>query len=177
MKTVTLKDGNTILFRKAEKSDAKDILAYLKKIGGETDYLSFGFEGVGIDVQKEEEVISRFSAATSSIMLVGILDGVIVTDGTLSGMHQSRFAHNAELGIGVLKEYWGRGVASALMTELLEYARENQYIERVFLTVMAENERAIALYKKFGFEQKGVREKFSKVNGRCLDAIYMDLEV
>ena len=37
---------------------------------GETDFLSFGFEGVGSDVQKEEEIITRFARATTSAMIV-----------------------------------------------------------------------------------------------------------
>ena len=53
MNPKTLDDGREVIFRFAEKSDAKEILSYLKKVGSETDFLSFGFEGVGSDVQNE----------------------------------------------------------------------------------------------------------------------------
>lgn len=172
-----MKDGSVITFRKAEKSDASELLSYLKKIGSQTDYLSFGFEGVGCDVVKEEEIITRFSSAVNSVMIVGVTDGKIVADGTVSAMKQSRFAHNAELGIGVLAEYWDRGIGTALMAELVKYARQNKYIKRLFLTVIAENANAIALYKKFGFVERGRKAGFSKVGNAYLDAVYMDLEV
>ena len=44
MNPKTLDDGREVIFRFAEKSDAKEILSYLKKVGSETDFLSFGFE-------------------------------------------------------------------------------------------------------------------------------------
>ena len=78
MNPKTLDDGREVIFRFAEKSDAKEILSYLQKVGSETDFLSFGFEGVGSDVQKEEEIITRFARATTSAMIVGTLSDRII---------------------------------------------------------------------------------------------------
>ena len=58
-------------------------------------------------------------------MTVGISDGKIVSVGSISGMAKSRFAHNAELGISVLKDYWGRGIGCALMAEFWIFALQN----------------------------------------------------
>lgn len=55
MNPKTLDDGREVIFRFAEKSDAKEVLSYLKKVGSETDFLSFGFEGVGSDVQRKKK--------------------------------------------------------------------------------------------------------------------------
>ena len=54
MNPKTLDDGREVIFRFAEKSDAKEILSYLKKVGSETDFLSFGFEGVGSYKRKKK---------------------------------------------------------------------------------------------------------------------------
>ena len=47
--------------------------------------------------------------------------------------------------------------------------------ESVELEVRSDNERAIALYKKFGFEKVGRNEKFFKINGEFFAADYMNL--
>lgn len=52
------------------------------------------------------------------------------------------------------KEYWGRGIG----TKMLEFAKTQATdigIEKLYLNVIPENQRAIHLYKKFGFESRG----------------------
>lgn len=53
--------------------------------------------------------------------------------------------------IYVLKNYFDKKVGKELMTEAINYSRENNF-ETLFLGVWQENARAIAFYKKFGFE-------------------------
>ena len=84
-----------------------------------------------------------------------------------------RYAHRAELGIALLKAYWGSGLASALMTIMLREAKVLRY-EQVELEVLAENARAVSLYQKFGFVQTGTLPHFYKYrDGRYADAHYM----
>lgn len=52
--------------------------------------------------------------------------------------------------IYVLPEYQGKGVASALMQKLLEWADRTKFIK---LGVVKYNERAKAFYRKWGFEE------------------------
>lgn len=177
MNPKTLDDGREVIFRFAEKSDAKEILSYLKKVGSETDFLSFGFEGVGSDVQKEEEIITRFARATTSAMIVGTLSDMIISVGTLSANATSRFSHNAEAGISVLKEFWGKGIGAHLMNLILEFARTTKHVKNVHLTVIDENDRAMSLYEKTGFKVVGRYKNFSFVDGKYRDAIIMEKEI
>lgn len=177
MNPKTLDDGREVIFRFAEKSDAKEILSYLKKVGRETDFLSFGFEGVGSDVQKEEEIITRFARATTSAMIVGTLSDRIISVGTLSANATSRFSHNAEAGISVLKEFWGKGIGAHLMNLILDFARTTKHLRNVHLTVIDENDRAMALYEKTGFKVVGRYKNFSYVDGKYRDAIIMEKEI
>lgn len=41
-----LKDSRELVIRKATEEDAEKVLEYLNIIGGETDFLSFGIEGL-----------------------------------------------------------------------------------------------------------------------------------
>jgi len=55
--------------------------------------------------------------------------------------------------------YRRRGIATALLRELIEYA-EAKELARLTLEVRQSNSEAIALYEAHGFEQDGVRPDF-----------------
>ena len=59
-----------------------------------------------------------------------------------------------------------------LLTELERWAR-NHHIHRLELTVVADNQRALALYRKMGFEQEGVKRHSLQINGKYVDEYYM----
>ncbi|UKA57743.1 ribosomal protein S18-alanine N-acetyltransferase [Arthrobacter sp. FW306-2-2C-D06B] len=61
--------------------------------------------------------------------------------------------------IAVVPEFEGRGIGSAILTELIEEARRRGAVE-VLLEVRADNPRAQALYARFGFEQIHVRRRY-----------------
>jgi RimJ/RimL family protein N-acetyltransferase len=58
------------------------------------------------------------------------------------------------------------------MEQTLHWADE-QGIRRIEVGVEASNDRAIALYKRFGFEQEGIRQGALLVNNIFLDEILM----
>jgi [ribosomal protein S18]-alanine N-acetyltransferase len=74
------------------------------------------------------------------------------------------------LTIAVARTYWGRGIGSALLGELLQVARERRCAE-VFLEVREDNPRARGLYQRRGFEEIGVRRGYYQPSG--VDAIVM----
>ncbi len=61
--------------------------------------------------------------------------------------------------IAVVPEFEGRGIGSAILTELIEEARRRGAVE-VLLEVREDNPRAQALYVRFGFEQIHVRRRY-----------------
>jgi ribosomal-protein-alanine N-acetyltransferase len=72
--------------------------------------------------------------------------------------------------IGVRHAHWGRGVGAALLSALLAEAAARGCGE-VFLEVRADNARAKKLYRRFGFEEIGVRKRYYQPSG--VDAIVM----
>ena len=65
------------------------------------------------------------------------------------------------MGISVLKEFWGLGIASEIMKVLIETAETYGY-EQIELAVVSENTPAINLYNKFGFYETGYRNNAMK---------------
>ncbi|MGP3958465.1 ribosomal protein S18-alanine N-acetyltransferase [Nonomuraea sp. 3N208] len=61
--------------------------------------------------------------------------------------------------IAVLEKHQGTGIGSAMLTELLAEARRRGARE-IFLEVRADNPRAQAVYRHFGFEEIGTRRRY-----------------
>lgn len=69
--------------------------------------------------------------------------------------------HRAELGMGVVASYRGKGVGRKLLTTCLDQAK-NVGIETVYLQVFSDNHEAIKLYEQFGFKQEGLIKNYRK---------------
>ncbi|UTH06246.1 GNAT family N-acetyltransferase [Macrococcoides canis] len=160
--------------RNAEVNDAEGILAYCKIVGGETDNLLFGSEGLGFSVDTERTIIENIAAKEKDIMLVAMDGEKVVGIGNIGGNTRERISHQARLAISLRKDYWGQGIGSRMMQALIDFAKEKS-IEIITLEVYHDNESAIKLYQKFGFEEIGYFKHFSKVNGEYKDAVLMNL--
>ena len=86
-----------------------------------------------------------------------------------------RASHVAYLGgLAIHPDYAGKGFGGKMMREIIDFANKQSY-KRIELSVATENLRAIALYKKAGFEAEGVMKKYTylKQQGRFLDELLM----
>ena len=141
--------------REATPEDAEKIIAYLAQVGGETDYLSFGKEGLPISTEEEEKFIQNINKEEHSVLYVVWKNGEIVGDASLSGFPR-RMSHRAEFGISVTKSEWGQGIGSALRSD---------------------NRRAIQMYEKFGFRKTGISPAYFKIDGEYYDFDLMVLDL
>ena len=82
------------------------------------------------------------------------------------------YRHSGMLGIGVIDTHRGRGIGTALIDVTLQAARAKG-LTRVELTVRTDNERAKALYEKFGFVVEGVCRQHMWVDGIYQDSFLM----
>ncbi len=83
-----------------------------------------------------------------------------------------RQKHRGGLGMGLLAGYRGRGIGSQLLSAVLSHSKEFG-LEKVELHVYTSNPAAIALYKKFGFEEEGLIRKYRKLGDQYFDCIAM----
>jgi ribosomal protein S18 acetylase RimI-like enzyme len=96
-------------------------------------------------------------------------EGALVAIARLTPGKPPKETHKAAInGFFVRPGHRGRGIAGALMAALIEAAREKY--EHLTLGVVAENDAAIRLYRRFGFVEFG-REPRARKSG----AAYQDL--
>lgn len=164
-----------IVIERATPADAKAMLEYLKQVGGETDNLTFGAEGLPFTVEEEAVYIAKTENSHDEIALVAKDNGRIIGDASLSRLPR-RMSHRGDLGISVIKDYWNKGVGSRLLSEIIEIAKANSF-EIIDLQVRADNSAAIHLYEKFGFKKIGTHGYFFKMGEDDIAFDYMYLKI
>lgn len=148
-----LKDGRKLILRTAREADAEEMLAFRIKSIGETDFLlQYPEEMADYTIEKQLKFMDRMINSENDKMFTAVVDGKIVGTGQISFNTRIKLKHRASIGIALLKEYWGLGIGSAIFTEIIKSAQSRDGVELLELEVIEGNERAIALYKKFGFE-------------------------
>ncbi|NMM63183.1 GNAT family N-acetyltransferase [Clostridium sp. P21] len=84
-----------------------------------------------------------------------------------------RTKHSASMGIMVHKDYQGKGIGKSLMKKILDLSDNWLMLVRVELGVFTDNEKAINLYKSFGFKIEGTRKYAAARNGKYADEYIM----
>ncbi|MEN8904461.1 MAG: GNAT family protein [Clostridiales bacterium] len=163
-----------LLIREAIPEDAENILAYLNKIGGESNNLLFGKNEFKISIDEEKEIIESKHNSKTNLMLIAILDKKIVSTSTLMGFNKKRIAHRGRIAISVQKEYWNKGIGTKMMTRIIEYAKKVGIIV-IELEVKTDNINVITLYEKLGFVKIGIYKKYFKINNKYFDSYLMNL--
>jgi RimJ/RimL family protein N-acetyltransferase len=101
-------------------------------------------------------------------------NGACVGHALLNPMELSAVAHVFRLTIVVHPGQSGRGIGTLLMQSLCDWAKNSPQLHKVELLVRATNERALSLYRKFGFIEEGrFRERVRMPDGTFVDEIAM----
>jgi putative acetyltransferase len=113
-------------------------------------------------------------AAEDLYALVACVEGEVVG---MAGLHvypkSPRRRHVGYLGMAVHDKWHARGVGTALMNGIIELADRWLNLTRLELNVWTDNEPALRLYKKLGFEIEGTQRKFAFRDGTYVDAYAM----
>lgn len=165
------------IIRKAAVSDAENILEYCKAVGAETDNLTFGAEGISLTVEKEREYLKSFTDSDKQLYLVAEENNEIVGTAVFSGFSKARLSHRAEISISVKKAMWGNHIGTRFMERIIDFAKSTAHTEIISLEVRSDNERAISLYRRFGFEKIGTFDGYMKVNGKDVSCDIMRLNL
>lgn len=173
-KTVFLKNGKTCLIRRAEERDAEILLEYLKATSGETPYMIREPEEVRTSVEEEVEFIRKNREDPRSLMLLAFVDGKHAGSCSFGGASErNRMRHRCTVGISLYRDFWGQGIGTALMNEILAGAKTAGY-EQAELEVVSANEAAVGLYRKLGFEITGtIPRAFKYRDGTYADFLFM----
>lgn len=169
-----LANGKYLSIRKAIAGDAAGLLKMFRQAVTESDNLmTTPAEALALTLEQEKEFIASYERSVNQLFLLGEVDGKLA--GTLS-VTQARLkkqAHVGEFGIVILRAYWNMGIARRMMTVMQHWAEEHPLIRYLHLSVLSTNEKAIHLYRNFGFQEEGLKPRAI----RSLNGYYQDIVV
>lgn len=169
-KTIHLKDGRVAVIRSALPKDAAKILTLVRAIMEEGEFVLSTPEDFRMTQEQEEAWLQTNLDDPCKLAILSEHEGEVLGMLSFANGARKRIAHQGEFGMSVAKAVRDQGISRALLSMLLDWAREQPTIEKVSLQVFANNARAIALYTSLGFKEEGRLSgqiKMVPVNARC----------
>ncbi|CAM2963803.1 MULTISPECIES: GNAT family N-acetyltransferase [Vibrio] len=157
----------TVEIRRAEPSDARAIKQIYECKNAYSSTLQLPHPSLTLWEKRTTDVPDNV------FVYVALVDGEIVGNLGFEVCTSPRRRHVASLGMGVKDDVQGRGVGSALLATVIDLADNWLNLKRIELTVYSDNDRAINLYKKFGFAVEGESKAYAFRNGEYVSAYHM----
>ena len=177
-KTITLKDGRECILRNGEERDGQAALDNFILTHEQTDYLLTYPDENNMTAEQEGQFLQRKTDSEAEVEILAEVDGIVAG---LAGIEtvggRDKIRHRAEVGISIDRKYWNLGIGTALMNACMDCAREAGY-EQLELSVVAENETAITMYKKAGYREYGRNPRgFKSRSGGYQELVHMRMEL
>lgn len=176
-KTIELKNQKRVTIRQAEVEDAEKLLACIKTYIPQSDYIPKLEQEIVLTIEQEKKWINSFLKNKNSLLLVAEYDNEIIGNIDLTGKRRQAMAHTAVIGMGMLNEWRNMGLGTALLKSTIDWAKENQILELIWLQVYTENKLGLSLYQKMGFEENGILKNFFKHGNKYFDNLTMTMNV
>jgi len=156
-----------VTIRKAEPSDAEGIWKCYTAPQAVRNTLQLPYRSL----ESVRELLNK--TGQGDHILVAAIDGEVVGVIGLHTCSRPRVNHKAEVGMMVRDDWQGKNVGTAMMQAVTDLVDRWLNLTRIELTVFTDNEAAIALYRKFGFEIEGTLRKYAFRDGEFMDAYAM----
>lgn len=173
-KEVTLKNGQAVILRSPQVSDAEGLLEHLQKASEETYFLSRYPEEITFTREEEADFIRMIAGDKENFMIAAFLEGELIGSASLQRIQDlTKCSHRASFGISIRKKLCGLGLGTRMMEEVLQAAKYTRF-EQIELGVLSDNWRAMHLYEKLGFVRTGILPRAFKLkDGSYCDEILM----
>ena len=149
-KTVELNGGEELLVRNAVASDARALRETTQLTHAETDYLLSYPDEQSSDDEQEARSLEETECSSNEVELVAIIDGQIVGSAGVSAVRSRRS---------------------------IDCARKAGFTQ-LELEVVADNERAVSLYRRAGFEEYGRNPRgYKSASAGYQELVYMRMEL
>ena len=176
--TITLKDGRPCVIRNGVEADAEAVLEIFRLTHGQTDFLTTYPEESTFTPFQEQAFLRSETEHPREAELVAEVEGRIVGTAGIGLIRDAKKTmHRATFGISIDQSFWGLGIGRGLTEACIQCAREAGYTQ-LELEAVADNERALALYRRAGFTEYGRNPRgfFSRLSG-WQELVLMRLEL
>jgi|SRR5690625_479433 len=157
-----------ITLQTAEKTD----IPFLHELFNDKSVMDYWFTEPHFSLEKMEEMFRANQETKRNFIAINEVGEKV----GLVGLYFIDFRHrHAEFAIAFDPKQQGKGYAAEATRLLLDYAFFTLNLHKVYLIVIASNEKAIHIYRKLGFEEEGMLKKHYFINGTYEDGMMMGL--
>lgn len=176
--TAKIKDGRTLKIYSPKVNQVDALYDCVIEILKDSKYVLSVPDTMRNKTQEERlSFITSHGEKTSDVLLVGEVDGKLISILNFRSFVSPKIKHRGEFGCSVLKEYWNLGVNTAMIQRMLKFARTQEQLKQIELHVMSENNPAVHCYRKCGFKEIGRTPNAYLVDEKYVDGIQMVYEL
>lgn len=162
-------EGVEFVVRPAHQSDLTGLVGAIRQVAEDGRYIEA--ESVA-DVIDHEEVLLRHNDLEERMFFVATVGNDVVGWVHVAGSELDKLQHTAELTVGVIDSYRGHGIGSHLLERGLEWAGSRGY-KKIYNSVPASNEDAIAFLEHHGWETEATRAGHYKLGDDYVDEVML----
>jgi len=159
--------------RPARQADLTGIVGAMRQVVEDGSYIVA--ESVAQEVDHDQALL-RHNELESRMFFVATVDDEVVGWVHIRSPELSKLAHTAELTLGVLEEYRDHGIGSHLLQRGLQWAASRGY-EKVYQSLPATNQQAIAFLEDHGWSVEAVREDHYTIAGEYVDEAMLAVDL
>lgn len=165
--------GKKVVLRALEKSDLDLLVEFVND--KEIHLMADDDFYVPQSREQVEKMFEELGKGEEEIGPFGIdVDGNLI--GTCGLHHIDRHSRTCAFGINITnRSYLGQGYGRDAVEVLLEYAFRHRNFRKVWLSVYADNDRAVRAYKALGFKEEGLQREHVWNEGRYKDWLLMGI--
>ncbi|MFE8697597.1 GNAT family N-acetyltransferase [Cytobacillus sp. FJAT-53684] len=159
-----------VALRTGNLDDAEAVFEIQKEVISENEFMISVIEEFNETTEQQRSWIQTILENERETIIVAESKGKVIGLIVFRSENTKRLAHTGHFFIMIKKDYREMGIGKLLITELLNWAKQNPLIEKVSLGVLSTNHRAISLYKSIGFIEEGRKIKEVKFS----EELYVD---
>lgn len=168
------KDGVDFVLRYPKPEDLEKLLEFINELSAEETFIRYQGEVITLEQEKEylDKLLKDINAGKAVELLLFIGDKLAGNAGVvLKTLNQS---HVGLFGISLLKEFRGMGLGKLFMEKVIEEAKNKlPGLKTIELSCFINNEAAINLYKRFGFNEFGRLPEGLRRKGQYFEQVFM----
>ncbi len=146
-------------YRLLASADSEAIIGFLRQAAGDTDYLPFS----AAEIAESDYLYYRDSVLIGAF-LSGRLAGVV----QIIAPPLPRLRHRGTLFEAVLRDCWGKGIGSGLLSYAVEEAGRRG-LSKIAVSLSSDNLRGKSFVLRHGFVSEGPDSRLFSIDGRYVD--------
>lgn len=162
-----------VIIEEAQASDAPAIQELIKQLSNETDFITETESLISVPINRLAEQLEKLAESPKELCLLLKVDNHPVGLLNISNSHQADSDHIGELFIAIKAPFQGYGLGQDLLAIAIDWAIEIDFLKKIELEVQVENQKAIHIYEKFGFEIEGKRKLAVKTKDGEFRDVYL----